>query len=308
MTRRFKRMSFGILASLILPAYLANAQDSLAAPEDVALPAVTAEADPRRESKSSNATSIKAPDTLQRITVEPGVNEIINIAVGHSNRIVTPFKEPRVITTAQASVETSNNVIYVAPATDGLISMFLTETGDESVAISLTLQPKRIPPRELRLELPVGVLVQDTVEATPKDQSQNTARRDRSYTAEAARAFDMLAQGEIPQGFAFSREAPPPFPLCSPGNGFEVSFSKGQYLLGQEQEIYVGIVRNGSRVAASFAEPWCYAEGVVAVALWPSATLKPGEFAEIYLARAVGDPTLADPENQRPSLLRAGVR
>ncbi|MGI9501934.1 MAG: hypothetical protein ACR2RE_02610, partial [Geminicoccaceae bacterium] len=287
---------------------LANAEDSSAAAEAVALPAVSAEADPRRKSKPADASSLRAPETLQTIAVEPGVNEIINIAVGHSNRIVTPFKEPRVITTAQASVETSNNVIYVAPATDGLISMFLTESGDESVAINLTLQPKRIPPRELRLSLPAGVLVMETADADPDGNRQRKVGGGRSYTAEAGRAFDALAQGSIPQDFAFSREAPPPFPLCAPGNGFEVSFSKGQYLLGQEQEIYVGIVRNGSGVAASFAEPWCYAEGVIAVALWPRATLKPGEYAEIYLARSVGDPKEVDPATQRPSLLQAGVR
>ncbi|MEZ5936102.1 MAG: hypothetical protein R3F54_30205 [Alphaproteobacteria bacterium] len=65
------------------------------------------------------------------------------------------------VTTAAASVETSANVIYVAPSGPALITMFLTETGDESVSISLTLQPRQIPPRELRLELPVGVPAED---------------------------------------------------------------------------------------------------------------------------------------------------
>ena len=269
--------------------------------DGIALPAVSAEADPRR-SQATRSDRRQVVDTLQTITVEPGVNEIIQIAEGHPNRIVTPFKAPRVVTTAKASVETSENVIYVAPANAGLITMFLTETGDESVSISLTLQPKKIPPRELRLDLPLGVLI-------PKaDETQNRHARgesSRAYVARAGDVFDDLAKGRVPDDFAFSQEAPPPFPICTVENGYEVSFAKGQYLLGNGQEIYVGVVRNGGTVAAAFQEPWCYSEGVVAVALWPRTTLQPGEYAEIYLARRITDPGEEDSRTQRPSLLQA---
>ena len=267
----------------------------------IALPEVSAEADPRRGQVAQSGRR-QVADTLQTITVEPGVNEIIQIAEGHPNRIVTPFKEPRVVTTATASVETSNNVIYVAPANAGLITMFLTETGDEGVSISLTLQPKKIPPRELRLDLPSGVLI-------PKaDETQNHFLRgesSRTYVARTGDVFDHLAQGRVPDDFAFSREAPPPFPLCTVENGYEVSFARGQYLLGAGQEIYVGVVRNGGTATASFQEPWCSSEGVIAVALWPRATLQPGEYAEIYLARRIADSGDEDSRSLRPSLLQA---
>ena len=206
------------------------------------------------------------------------------------------------VTTATASVETSENVIYVAPANAGLITMFLTETGDESVSISLTLQPKKIPPRELRLDLPLGVLIPKADETQVRHARGESSR---AYVARAGDVFDDLAKGRLPDDFAFSREAPPPFPLCTVDNGYEVSFAKGQYLLGEGQEIYVGVVRNGGAVAAAFQEPWCYSEGVVAVALWPRATLQPGEYAEIYLARRIADPADPDGRAQRPSLLQA---
>ena len=270
---------------------------------DVALPAVPVEADPRR-GKAKTTDRVQIADTLQKITVEPGVNEIIQIATGHPNRIVTPFKAPRVVTTAAASVETSENVIYVAPTGPALITMFLTETGDESVSISLTLQPKKIPPRELRLDLPPGVLVKTDETSSP---SKRQARPDnsRAYVARAGEVFDQLAKGHVPEDLAFSLQAPPPYPLCTVENGYEVSFAEGQYLLGQGQEIYVGVVRNGGASAAAFQEPWCYSEGVIAVALWPRATLRPGEFAEIYLSRTVPDPAAIDPRAARPSLLQA---
>jgi hypothetical protein len=180
--------------------------------------------------------------------------------------------------------------------------MFLIETGDETVSISLTLQPKKIPPRELRLDLPPGVLIPKSVGAQNHDTRGESSR---AYVARAGDVFDDLAKGRVPDDFAFSQEAPPPFPLCTVENGYEVSFAKGQYLLGNGQEIYVGVVRNGGATTASFQEPWCYNEGVVAVALWPRATLQPGEYAEIYLARRIADPEDEYSRAPRPSLLQA---
>jgi hypothetical protein len=72
-------------------------------------------------------------------------------------------------------------------------------------------------------------------------------------------------------------------------------------------EVYVGLVRHGGDGAAAFQEPWCYSEGVVAVALWPSTRLAPGEFAEIYLARTLGALEPSGSQGRRPSLLQ-GVR
>jgi len=192
--------------------------------DEIALPAVSADADPRR-GKVKSTERVQVADTLQKITVEPGVNEIIQIAAGHPNRIVTPFKAPRVVTTAAASVETSENVIYVAPTGPALITMFLTETGDESVSISLTLQPKKIPPRELRLDLPPGVVVSKADEAGSSSKRQARSVNGRAYVARAGEVFDQLARGHVPDDFAFSRQAPPPYPLCTVENGYEVSFA-----------------------------------------------------------------------------------
>lgn len=296
------RIAAASILVLVVPtkAFAQTATDTDA--NAIALPEVSTEADPRR-SEATRSDRRQVVDTLQTITVEPGVNEIIQIAEGHPNRIVTPFKAPRVVTTATASVETSENVIYVAPASAGLITMFLTETGDESVSISLTLQPKKIPPRELRLALPLGVLIPKADETQVRHARSGSSR---AYVARAGDVFDDLAKGRVPDDFAFSQEAPSPFPLCTVDNGYEVSFAKGQYLLGEGQEIYVGVVRNGGAAAAAFQEPWCYSEGVVAVALWPRASLLPGEYAEIYLARRIADTRDEESRPERPSLLQAG--
>ncbi len=299
------RAALGTVMLLALGLGSTRAQETPIDPHpesNLTLPSIPADVDPRR-SASESSGSRKVADTLQTIMVEPGVNEIIQIAVGHPNRIVTPFKAPRVVTTAAASVETSANVIYVAPSGPALITMFLTETGDESVSISLTLQPRQIPPRELRLELPAGVYLP----RTDKEERTRHAANDRTYVARAGAMFDQLARGQVPLDAAFSDQAPPPYPLCAVEDGFEVSFATGQYLLAEGMEVYVGLVRHGGDAAAAFQEPWCYREGVVAVALWPGTRLAPGEFAEIYLARARAAPEPNDSQGHRPSLLQ-GIR
>lgn len=297
------RMTVVALLGLIAGARGLLAQDgSTPSPknQEIALPAIAVEADPRKKSRGSSQVLA----TLQTITVKPGVNELIEVAVNHPNRIVTPFKAPRVVTSASAVVETSAHVIYVVPANEAPVTMFVTETGDEERAISLTLLPRQIPPRELRLEVPPGVSLPNAAKAAVR--SRQTDRRDRSYVARTSRAFDKLAKGQIPEDFSFSRKAPYPHPLCAVRNGFEVVFGTGQYLLGENQEIYIGIVRNGGETEAVFQEPWCYSTGVIAVALWPHANLRPGESVEIYLARALATAEAANPAGVRPSLI--GVR
>ena len=292
------RMTAAAVAALMAGTQGLLAEEEPATDQKIALPAVSADADPRRRTSGSTSPIL---DTLQTITVQPGVNELIQVAIGHPNRIVTPFKAPRVVTSAAAVVETSEHVIYVVPAHASPVTMFVTETGDEGNAISLTLLPREIPPRELRLQLPPGVSLPKAAARSRKNQR----RDDRSYVALAGKAFDNLAKGQLPEAFAFSEEAPHPHPLCAAENGFEVAFGKGQYLLGDNQEIYIGVVRNGGSTTAVFQEPWCYSTGVIAVALWPRASLQPGEAAEIYLARALAGPEETSSAGARPSLIGA---
>ena len=56
------------------------------------------------------ATSV-AP---QQIQIKPGINELMPIAVGHLNRLVTPFDNPVVTTTSQATTSTKGKIVYVA--------------------------------------------------------------------------------------------------------------------------------------------------------------------------------------------------
>jgi hypothetical protein len=101
------------------------------------------------------ATLALGPKTIR---VSPGTTAIVEVAIDHLNRIVTPFASPQVRTVSRATTQVDGNAIYVATASEEPVSLFITEAGDTATAISLTLAPRHIPPREVRLVLTGGLI------------------------------------------------------------------------------------------------------------------------------------------------------
>ena len=83
----------------------------------------------------------------------PGVNQIIPLAIHHLNRIVTPFNDPEITTVSTVTTQIRQNVIYVGTADETPVSLYITEKGDEGAALSFTIMPQRITPREITLKL-----------------------------------------------------------------------------------------------------------------------------------------------------------
>ena len=132
-------------------------------PLQVELPPVDASV---LKAANSQATSL-APQQLQ---VTPGINELIPIAVGHLNRLVTPFDNPVVTTTSQATTSTNGKIVYVATADETPVTLYITPGDNQDIALSLTLIPKRIPAREIHLSLD-----KDTYQVLTKLQQQTPA-------------------------------------------------------------------------------------------------------------------------------------
>ncbi|MDH3663604.1 MAG: hypothetical protein OEU92_26930 [Alphaproteobacteria bacterium] len=66
-------------------------------------------------------------------------------------RVVTPFASPRVVTTSTAEIEQSQNVLYVLTSDHDPITMFITDSADESSSINLALTPRAGGAREVDL-------------------------------------------------------------------------------------------------------------------------------------------------------------
>jgi len=99
----------------------------------------------------------------------------IGIAPDDIIRIVTPFVEPRVVTTTSAEIERSQHVLYVLPEDRAPITMFVTDAENEGSSISLTLIPKAGGVREID----VALLDQKTI----RDASGNGKVVEKSHAA-----------------------------------------------------------------------------------------------------------------------------
>jgi conjugal transfer pilus assembly protein TraK len=252
------------------------------------------------EAKRETSVSAASPQTLR---VLPGVNEIIPVAVGHLNRIITPFDQPQVRTVSLATTQIEGPVLYVAPADENPVTLYVTPGDTEELALSLTLAPRRIPPREIRLTLEaehyrkLGVLQRTSQHSSGSSDRDGNPSQD--YVADLKQTFRALALMRTPRGFSLREPQTGEFIRCrQPG----LKITTGQALEGRDLVVLVGVVRNGGVSALEIDERSCAAEkdGVLAVAAWPKVLLEPGEASELYVAvrRAPEAETTA-----RPSLL-----
>ncbi|WP_231890790.1 TraK domain-containing protein [Methylomonas koyamae] len=248
-----------------------------------------------RQAAATSTTSV-AP---QHIQVKPGINELMPIAVGHLNRLVTPFEHPVVTTTSQATTSTKGKIVYVATADETPVTLYITPGDNQDIALSLTLIPKRIPAREIHLSLD-----QDSYKLLSKLQSSsNTSGKigdqQQAYIAQIKSLFRDLGLQKTPPGFS----------LRDPSQGEQiqclqdrVQIKTGQVLEGHDLLILVGVARNTGLKPLEFDERSCATtqDEVLAVAAWPKVVLGQNESTELYVAvRQAPDASSA----LRPSLL-----
>ncbi|MEM1298228.1 MAG: type-F conjugative transfer system secretin TraK [Pseudomonadota bacterium] len=256
-------------------------------------------------------------DGEKRVLVGQGQVTLVEIAADHVNRVVTPFEAPEVWTSSAAEIRTSGGVLYVKPADEMPVSLFITETGREEFAINISLVPRSVPPVELHLDLDARVArVLEAAYAQEAAMASQTAQtgqvvgvQSASVQPVAARepwfetiksVLTAMARGDVPRGYAPS--AAGRSPECLTGFGFEAGFGDAQYYRGQRFEVVIGRAIN-TGPPGSFKEFWCAGEDVAAVALWPSAQLASGAQAEILILRHLGGPGRARPVRTPPSLI-----
>jgi len=237
------------------------------------------------------------------LVVQPGVNQIVPIAVGHPNRVVTPFEQPEIVTsTLTASgvdgqcgeLCVKQNVVYVATDAQHPVTMFITEAGSQDQAISLTLMPRRIPPREIFVRFADDHQLATRKRAQIWEQSQ-------PYVQTIKDVFRSIALGEVPRGYSLGAVTKgSSVPFCAQP-GMEITF--GQVLDGHHLRVFVATVKNMGTNTTEFMETACAGDDVVAVAAFPSIRLYPAQKTEIYVA--VRGTEEVPPARLRESLLGA---
>jgi conjugal transfer pilus assembly protein TraK len=237
------------------------------------------------------------------VKVSPGTTTILEVAKGHLNRIITPFASPAVRTVSSAQTQVDGNVVYVASGEDEPVTLYISDSGNPDTAVALTLAPRNIPPREIRLDLAGAPgftrvsSVQGGGAVSAGGGSIGTAGQ--PYVEGIVEAFRAIARNQVPAGFGLTASAREGV-RCSQ---YGLSVTRGQVLDGTRLRIYTGVLRNTSGGALDIEERTCTAPGtaVAAVATWPRVHLAPGEETEVYVAMRPHDPERE--RRDRPSLL-----
>jgi len=241
------------------------------------------------------ATLALGPKTVR---VSPGTTAIVEVAIDHLNRIVTPFASPQVRTVSRATTQVDGNAIYVATASEEPVSLFITEAGDTATAISLALAPRHIPPREVRLVLTGGLIRTAAPKVRPP---RPLVRNDQPYVEHIASAFRALAQNRVPPGYELRKvRRGERLDCCQPG----LSVTTAQVFEGRGLRILAAKARNRGKQAIVLEEHRCGADSgavVAAVAACPRSRLAPGEETELYVAVRPREP--GRERGDRPSLL-----
>ena len=238
----------------------------------------------------------------QSVHVTPGTTALVEVATGHLNRIVTPFASPAVRTVAQAQTQVDGNVVYVATADEEPVTLYLSDSGNPDTAIALTLAPRRIPPREIRLVLVEAAGFTHTAAAAPNGRSAEAPRSQGSqpYVEDIVASFRAIARNRVPPGFGLRKAGGKDRVTCAQAG---LTVAVGQVLEATALRIYTGVVRNTSGAEMAFEERTCSGPGagVAAVAAWPRVQLGAGEETEVYVAMRPRDPERE--ARDRPSLL-----
>lgn len=250
--------------------------------------------------------------SYQDIVVTPGVNTIVPAALGHQNRIVTPFEDPEIHSVTEADIQVQQNVVYVAPQDEKPVTMYINPKGDQSVAISLTLAPQKIPPVQATLTVKSpsagkaagGVVAGGDADSRRYTGSARKWEQTQPYMDTVRLIMRSLALGKMPTGYTMtSITVQTKVPVCQQ-DGLSTSFSRGQWLQGHNFNVFIGVAKNTTNEPVIFDEGKCSHPNLAAVAVWPNNMLEAGEKTEMYVITRI--PPAQTVTTERPSLLGAG--
>ena len=245
-----------------------------------------------------DASSVSSTaDTNITLTVVPGTTDLVRIARGYLNRVITPFEDPKLLTVNAVEVKKEGASLYLTTASERPVGVhILSNDPEDTRSISLTLIPARIPPKTITLRWPEG---------TPGAMlpvSMTKARRWEESAPYEEKLFDLVeqvAQGKVPDGYALG-PAGEAVDCKLPG----VEFYTGQRLTGAHFSIFVLRATNVDHSPIEIlSQAGCDLPGVALVAPWPRAYLEPNESTEVYVA-VVNEAYRPQAREQiRPSLL-----
>lgn len=253
----------------------------------------------------------------QEVIVEPGVNTLIPISIGQINRIVTPFERPIVqkLQRNDVKVNVEGNAIYAYTPNASPVALYITEKGDESVAISLSLVPQKIAPvqatlmlsRKLNNAVGPGSDNSAIMYGGSETKAKKWEQKD-NYVETIRNILRTVALGDLPPGYALGNlGAGVSIPNCNFSTGttqdyIRYSFKGGQFINGSQFSVIVGVAQNTGPSAVTVDESLCTHPRMAARALWSRNTLEPGQKTEAYFVLRNNQAQVRADDGARPKL------
>ncbi|EGV18492.1 TraK domain-containing protein [Thiocapsa marina] len=247
-------------------------------------------------------TAGSLPVTLElgprNLAVTPGTTVLIEIAIGHLNRIVTPFADPVVHTVSNASTQVDGSVVYVATDTEEPVSLYIGDGQGSTLALALTLAPRYVPPREVRLTVPgyQGKRAGNALATAPRaavdpvavmPMLANASDRDSdgpAYVSDLVEQLRALAQGRMPAGFRVATGSGDAKLRCADG----LKVRQSERAQGPASDLVKARVANTAAHAITLEHDTCRPDTatVAAMGAWPRRVLAPGEETEVFFVLA----------------------
>lgn len=239
------------------------------------------------------------------IVVSSGVNELISVSKGYPNRILTPFEDP-VVDTLQGSnksflFDKKGSVLLISPTTERPVGIFVRENGQFDNAISLTLIPKAIPPREIHLKFDGSQVISKKTSRRAK-----TWEKSQPFVSLLGNLYSDLVKGKLPSGYSLTKPEPQDVYQfnCDFGDA-PIYTTLEQLVEGGELRVGVLSAYNDSDVPLEPRESSCDNFGVASVAFYPS-VIKPKSYSEVFIVSH--QHTQFDEMPERPSVIPVNAK
>ncbi|QMI49772.1 TraK domain-containing protein [Burkholderia sp. MBR-1] len=219
------------------------------------------------------------------VRCENGVNEIIEMASGYPNQVVTPFSDPRIIDSKGDDDNlTYGNSVFITLNRDKPIAIWITDKRPGSRMCSLTLVPKPIPPQNIVLEIEgrTSKLGADTSPAAEE------TGRESQYIVNLRTLLRSVARNIVPRGFSDEQLNVG----IAISNGIEAQPMR--LYSGTDFDIYRYHLVNKNSSAVTLSEEAFGSKGVRAVAFYPRIQLAPGQDTDVFIVSDRADSSTAD--------------
>lgn len=268
--------------------------------------------------EAPSQASPRLPQRLPtQVTMFPGRTELLPVAIGHLNRLETPFRNPKVRTSApETALNISNEGSFLFVSVTEPATIIIHEAGKPDPAITVSLLPRQITPRQVRLgvtppvqrQIDANLVARPPAAAIPASASRPApvatrpgvrAGSSAPHVTQIATVMQAFGQGNVARGY--DKTAVRNFRIedfCRTNVGVNFSLRGGQAYADRDYIMLIARATSSSR--RSLQEVWCAAHpATAAVAYTPRTVISQGRPAEVLIMLRRDLLTRPAPQRQR---------